>query len=479
MKHKLIAAAGTLAIGMLGFAASTQAAPIYGSQSKVENGCIIPIPFFVGQDCSYDGSNPGGFYFDIPQAYIGPMAGESYYLPGESAGVIDTGAAKRLGISGDLVVDGAGTISGTIDIAAGERISACTQADVCTESWDSISHTVPSTAATSAAVNTAGGMTYEYSSLGMPVPLEPCVGYFHPSGNGLCDWAIGRDGFNFASQLFPSVTPSIPYAGGAWKTNQANFANPACIGGQHGCGPITDTAGVTTQEGGFAAIQRNDGIQTTATMVNYNCVPGIIDGDCNANVNFGGANPKPPGPPGGNWTEGSPDYENLHMKVSTNASGTIIACEAVWVQEYSLIGPPIPTSMQPDSWGGGTLNCSGIRAGTVSAPDGYKKVQVNKKNLVPVVIYGAVGFDVSTIDDDSLRFGAGDYSIAPTTGAIAHHITHGEDVDGDGFEDLVAHFHSNESGLVCGQNLVALTGTSDGVPFVVDIGIEGHGKACR
>jgi hypothetical protein len=154
----------------------------------------------------------------------------------------------------------------------------------------------------------------------------------------------------------------------------------------------------------------------------------------------------------------------------------IIACSAAWTQEYSLLSF-VPA--QPDSWGGGTLNCSGIRAGTLSAPDGYKKVQINKKNIVPVTVYGAVGFDVTTIDDASLRFGGGEYTLNPTVGAIAHNVAHDLDVDSDGFEDLTAHFHSDESDLRCGDNLVPLRGTVDGVPFVVDIGIHGHGKACR
>jgi len=470
MITRLLTGISLIAIGVFGFAFTTQAAPIYGSQSPVENGCLSPIPFFVGQDCSYDGSNPDLFY--SPLLWIGPMAGENYYLPGESA--LGEGTQKRLGISGDLVVDGAGVISGTIDIAAGERVSACSQSDVCTESWDSISHAVPATAANPAltAPNSAGGSDYEYSSKGMPVPLEPCVPYFFPLGGGLCDWDHFRDGFNFAAQLFPSVTPSIPFAGGAWKSNYlTDFTG-------HSNGPLTATPGLTTLEGGFSPFQRNDGIQTVATMVNYSCAPNSGNpADCNGNVTFGADQiPNPPGPPPGpGFTEGNPSYENLHLKISTNASGTIIACEAAWTQEYSLLSF-VPT--QPDSWGGGTLNCSGIRAGTAAGAQ-YKDVQINKKNIMPVVIYGAVGFDVSTIDGGSLQFGPGEYTLAPTTGGIAHNDVHIADVDSDGIDDLTAHFHSNESDLRCGQALVPLRGTTDGVPFVVDIGVNGIGKACR
>jgi hypothetical protein len=322
-------------------------------------------------------------------------------------------------------------------------------------------------------VNTANGMTYEYSSLGMPGPLDPCVPYFFPAGGGNCDWAIGRDGFNFAAQLFPSVTPSIPYAGGSWKTNQLTF----CVGGQHGCGPITNTSGVHTLEGGFAGFQRNDGIQTTATMVNYNCVPGIIDGDCNGNVTFGADQipnlPGPPLPPG--WTEGNPAYENLHMKVSTNDLGAIIACEAIWTQEYSLISF---ISSQPGSWGGGTLTCSGIRA-EAKPNSGTPNIQIDKKNTLPVTIFGSATFHVSTIPYSSLQLGPGEFTLAPTLGGTTHPGHDLEDTNGDTYPDLVAHFASNESDLRCGENQTSLRGTSDGVPFVVSLLIKGIGKACR
>jgi hypothetical protein len=304
----------------------------------------------------------------------------------------------------------------------------------------------------------------------MPVPLDPCFPHFFPAGGGECDWAIGRDGFNFTAQLFPSVTPSIPFAGGAWKTNQLTF----CVGGQHGCGPITNTSGVHSLEGGFAGFQRNDGIQTTATMVNYNCVAGPA-GDCNGNVTFGADQipnlPGPPLPPG--WTEGNPAYENLHLKVSTNSHGTIIACEAIWTQEYSLI---TFISSQPGSWGGGTLTCSGIRA--VAKPGGSPDIQIDKKNILSVVIYGSAGFDVTTIDPDSLLLGSGEFTLAPTLGGLKHPRGHIKDTDKDGFDDFQGHFPSHESDLRCGENQTPLRGTSDGVPFVASLTINGVGKGC-
>jgi hypothetical protein len=471
MSKRLLVAAGAVAIGMLGFTASTHAGTIYGSQDKVENGCIAPIPFFVLQDCSYDGSNYQGFYGDFgPQSWIGPMAGENYFLSGESA----SGEQKRIPVGGDLVITGSGagaSIAGTIDIGAGERISACSQADICTESWDSISHAVPSTGETSAVANSAGGFDYTFSSLGQPVELVPCVGYFFPAGGGLCDWAFGRDGFNFAAQTFPSVTPSIPYAGGAWKSNQLT----GCVA-PNVCGPLDDTPGLATLEGGFAPFQRNDGIQTTATMVNYSCVPGIIDADCNSNVTFGADQimdpPGPPKPPG--WTEGNPSFENLHLQVSTNGAGTILSINALATQEYSLLSFH---PSQPDSWGGHGLDLSGIRSASRGVA-GHNDIQIDKKNAMSVVIYGSAGFDVSTIDSDGLEFGPGEFTLAPTTANPNHSGGHIADTDGDGYADLTVHFASNDSDLRCGKRETNLRGTSDGVPFILSIQTNGIGKAC-
>ena len=78
-----------------------------------------------------------------------------------------------------------------------------------------------------------------------------------------------------------------------------------------------------------------------------------------------------------------------------------------------------------------------------------------------------------------LQLGPGEFTLAPTLGGLNHSGGHVQDDDGDGFDDFVGQFASNESDLRCGERQTLLRGTSDGVPFVVSLTTNGIGKACR
>jgi hypothetical protein len=53
---------------------------ITGSQSPVDGACVAPLPFFNGQDCSYNASNPTTF----GTVWMGPVATGGYYQVGQS-----------------------------------------------------------------------------------------------------------------------------------------------------------------------------------------------------------------------------------------------------------------------------------------------------------------------------------------------------------------------------------------------------------
>jgi hypothetical protein len=170
----------------------------------------------------------------------------------------------------------------------------------------------------------------------------------------------------------------------------------------------------------------------------------------------------------GNTTPVStPGIENLQMAVSTNGAGTILSAGLAVSQEFDTL-PGFTDFAHPDSFNGMGAWASGIRC--VVKAGGSPDVQVDKKNPFPIVIYGAAGFDVTTIDDSSLLIGFG---------GITHSNAHISDTDGDKEMDKVAHFESSESELRCGNNLVKLSGTSDGVPFVCAVEVNGIGKHCR
>jgi len=61
--------------------------------------------------------------------------------------------------------------------------------------------------------------------------------------------------------------------------------------------------------------------------------------------------------------------------------------------------------------------------------------------LLPVVVFGSPSFDVLAVDPATVRFG-------PKGAPLAHRNgPHFEDIDGDGYADLIAHFRVRETGL--------------------------------
>jgi hypothetical protein len=80
--------------------------------------------------------------------------------------------------------------------------------------------------------------------------------------------------------------------------------------------------------------------------------------------------------------------------------------------------------------------------------------------VVPAAILGSDTFDVTDVDATTLAFG-------PDRAAPAHcHGPHIDDVNGDGFVDLLAHFRTDETGIVYGTLMACLSGeTLDGMSF--------------
>jgi hypothetical protein len=85
-------------------------------------------------------------------------------------------------------------------------------------------------------------------------------------------------------------------------------------------------------------------------------------------------------------------------------------------------------------------------------------VRPGRPGVVPVVLFGSAEFDVGRVDPTTLALG---------DASAAHRgCPHLDDVDADGFPDLVSHHRVPETGILAGDTQVCLTGeTLDGDLF--------------
>jgi hypothetical protein len=80
--------------------------------------------------------------------------------------------------------------------------------------------------------------------------------------------------------------------------------------------------------------------------------------------------------------------------------------------------------------------------------------------VVPVAILGSEVFDVADVDATTLAFGPAGAPLAHQNGP------HTKDANHDGIDDLLAHFRTQESGIVPGDEAACVTGELlDGTPF--------------
>ena len=85
-------------------------------------------------------------------------------------------------------------------------------------------------------------------------------------------------------------------------------------------------------------------------------------------------------------------------------------------------------------------------------------INLNNKGVIPVAILGSATFDVTDINVSTLRFGP-----AWATNALEPSY---EDVNLDGYMDLVTHYPTQETGIMPGQTMVGIRGfTNSGMLF--------------
>lgn len=106
----------------------------------------------------------------------------------------------------------------------------------------------------------------------------------------------------------------------------------------------------------------------------------------------------------------------------------------------------------------------------MSDPSSYGS---NPHGKIPVALLGSSTFDVSKVDDSTVRFGD-----EPNQGAVASQVGI-EDYNGDGYQDKVYKFEFQQTNLDPGDKVGYLSGEINGKNFVSmsDVNIvEGNNK---
>lgn len=107
---------------------------------------------------------------------------------------------------------------------------------------------------------------------------------------------------------------------------------------------------------------------------------------------------------------------------------------------FALLGAPSVLRVAIDIKPGGSPNSLNPRS----------------RGKIPVAILTSAAFDATTVDPITVRFGADGTEAAPVHAAL-------RDVDRDGDTDMVLHFNTQDTGLLCGDVSATLTGeTFDG-----------------
>jgi hypothetical protein len=88
------------------------------------------------------------------------------------------------------------------------------------------------------------------------------------------------------------------------------------------------------------------------------------------------------------------------------------------------------------------------------------KINPTSTKLVNVALFSGNGFDATTVDPNSIRFGVTGNEATPI------HVAR-RDINADGFRDVVLRFQIQDLGIQCGITSATLTGQVTGGPAII------------
>lgn len=309
MKHRMRGWAFVLVgpLFTLGFAAGSSASSFYSDfqtvTSVAENACLATTLSGNGDDCSYNRSNPGA------SQWIGPTFSAGYYASGAGptqyadatiappvttpGPILPLSGKSGIPVTGAIQIDDSGTpadpaddlIGGSLTLGPFDRNVGLGDGTRALEHFTRIDVKILSKMVSSATPNAGGGFDYVIG-FGPPVPL---VGSTTANG-GFAD--------GFPSEV-ASQSTSDPTDVGYWTA-------PGALG--------------------IASFEGNVGTSTQpATVVGYTCRTSVGAGEILC----------VDGP--GLWaTTAGAAFENVLIRVSTDATGVVTSASIVLVNEFKL-----------------------------------------------------------------------------------------------------------------------------------------------
>jgi hypothetical protein len=107
-------------------------------------------------------------------------------------------------------------------------------------------------------------------------------------------------------------------------------------------------------------------------------------------------------------------------------------------------------------------------------------INPRSSGVVPVAILGSGSFDIFDIDVATLQFGQGGATTKHDLTDPWAYKEHLQDLNLDGFMDLVVHFPTQDTGIACGHESATLTGETldgqliEGSDSLVTVGCRGR-----